>query len=343
MKTQLKFIIYAICLVIIIGAVAMYKNGLFTKEGSDKDKLPVEVKTASNVSTNQKSKTISIGEINKSMVNDHVSIIGEISNRRDHKNGHVFLTVKDSSGEILIPIFSDKNINSDDFVVGKQYLFSGNVDQYNGEVEIIPTSQTDIVPVISSTRIEEKDEGQIKSINGTIISKYAHPQGHTFLVVKTDGTGQELDIPLFNTLQPNPDDYPINSVVSIKGKVSIYKGKLQLIPNGLDDVAILKKGDDSAVQNVKLSDINTSNRGKMVITKGFVKEVVEKDGHLFFKLSDNGKEIKTVLFKADAQEIEGRKKRIFNAEKAQFEVKILGMVDVYDGELEVIIDKVLVD
>jgi DNA/RNA endonuclease YhcR with UshA esterase domain len=338
MKNQVKFIVWIVILAVGITGAALYQKGYFTKESS---KSPAKVETSSNVNTIQGE--IQINAINKNMIGDDVSIIGEIINRRDQKDGHVFITVKDSSGEILVPIFADKKILTDSFIIGNQFKIIGHVEEFNGELEVVPSNQQDIVPVDQSVEIEEKDEGEVKTISGKVMSKYAHPEGHTFLIIKVETTGQELDIPLFKTLNPNPDHYPINSVVTVKGKVSIYKGKLQIIPDSLNDITMLEKGDDTAINTVKLSDITEANRGKMVITSGFVKNVVEKNGNLFFKLSDNEKEISTVLFKADSNEIAGRKQRILNAEKAQFEVRILGMVDIYNGELEVIIDKVLVD
>ncbi|OAO76152.1 OB-fold nucleic acid binding domain-containing protein [Anoxybacillus flavithermus] len=344
MKSQLKFLIWIVILAFGLTVAGLYKKGYFTKETSEKVQNSTMVKSSAKVETSAKiTQTLNIQAIDNSMIGDNVSIIGKITDRRDHKDGHVFLTVQDSSGEILVPIFFDKKINTDNLIVGSQFQFSGKVDEYKGQMEIIPSTQKDIVPVATSTKIEEKDEGKVVTINGKILSKYTHPKGHIFLTVKVDSTGQELDIPLFNTLHPNPDAYLINSEVSIKGKVDIYKGKLELVPNSLNDIVILKKGDETGVNNVKIADITETDRGKMVITKGFVKEVVDKDGHLFFKLSDNGKEIKAVLFKADSQEIEGRRKRILHAEKEQFEIRVLGMVDVYNDELEIIIDKVLVD
>ena len=353
MKSQLKFLIWIIILGIGFAGAILYQKGYFLKEGSDnakpafeeKESIPAASKVAASSTTtsNPNDKTTSIQSINKEMVGDSVRIVGEIINRKDHKDGHVFLTVKDTSGEILIPIFADKNINTDSFVTGKQFQFAGTVDEFNGEMEIIPSKNEDIVPINPTTKIDENNEGQLKSISGKIISKYTHPQGHIFITLKVGETGQELEIPLFNSLNPNPDKYPINSEVTIKGKVTVYKNRFQLVPNSINDLTILKKGDDSTVNTVKLSAISEAERGKMVITRGLVKDVIEKNGHLYFKLSAGGMNLKTVLFKADSQELSGRKTRILNAEKAQFEISVLGMVDVYNGELEIIIDKVLVD
>ncbi|MEH7749115.1 OB-fold nucleic acid binding domain-containing protein [Neobacillus drentensis] len=354
MKSQLKFLIWIIIIGIGFAGAVLYQKGFFSKDSSENTKpaiketastTPADTRVAATSTTvsNQNDKTISIQSIDKSMVGETVSIVGEIINHKDHKNGHVFLTVKDASGEILIPIFADKNINTDTFVTGNQFQFAGNVDEFNGEIEIIPSKQEDIVPTNPITRINEKDEGQLKTISGKIISKYTHPQGHIFITLKVQETGQELEIPLFSSLHPNPDEYPINSEVNLKGKVTVYKNRLQIIPNSLNDLTIIKEGDDSSVSTVKLSAISEADRGKMVITRGQVTDVSEKNGHLYFKLSAGGKNIKTVLFKADSQEIAGRKTRVLNAEKAQFEISVLGMVDVYKDELEIIIDKVLVD
>jgi DNA/RNA endonuclease YhcR with UshA esterase domain len=346
MKGQVKFLIWIVILGIGITAAALYQNGSFTA----KQKTPTPVEATAETETEesqpiateaQGEKTLNIDTINKSMVGDWVTVTGEITNRRDHENGHIFLTVKDDSGEIPVSIFSDKNIESETLTTGSVFQFSGSVDEFNGEIELIPSKQADVIP--KANKIEEKDAGQISTITGKIITKYSHPEGHLFLTIKVDITGQELEVPLFNSLHPNPDNYPINSLISTKGKITLYKKKLQVIPDSLSEITVLNKGDDTAINTVRIKDISESKRGEMVITKGYVKDVVEKDAHLYFTLSDGEKDLKTVMFKADSQEIAGRKERVLSAEKAQFEIRVLGMVDVYNGELEIIIDKIFND
>lgn len=71
-------------------------------------------------------------------------IKGEVIEIREHKNGHLFLTVKDKSGKIQVPIFKNNNINQSKIKQGAIYEITGKVNRYNGELEIIPKDDGDI-------------------------------------------------------------------------------------------------------------------------------------------------------------------------------------------------------
>ncbi|SMQ77553.1 OB-fold nucleic acid binding domain-containing protein [Bacillus sp. OV166] len=338
MSRNLKFFATLIFIILLAGGGYAYKQGVFSPKTIKAKKEVVSTsKGSSNFTT-----IMDIASINPKSKGSIKTIKGTISNRIDHSKGHVFLTLSDSTGEIQVPIFADKKIDTDDYQNGKIIQVKGKVDVFNGKVEVIPEKAEDI-KLVESEKITKSDIGKEKNIKGTIISKYAHPTGHLFIVLKLENE-QEMDIPLFKNLQPNSDNYPIGSLIELHGKVTEYKGKLEIVPSSLNDISILKKGNDLSVQNVELKNIGSSDRGRMVITNGFVKSIEPRDdGNVMFTMENNGAEIKAVLFRADSQENTGRKQRILNANKAHFAIRILGMVDVYEGQLEIVIDKVLVD
>ena len=311
------------------------------KKTAESDGAAVKENEKETQSPSDTDESISIKSISKDMVDKVVTIRGKITNVRKHENGHLFLEVTDDTGKIDVPIFADKKIPTDQLKLGKQFQFTGMVDEYNGSLEVIPSSSKD-VELIKKNNVEITKEniGKSVEIEAKVITKYRHPKGHVFLTVELTDQQQEIEVPIFDTLQYNSDEIAVNSILKIKGNIGEYNGKLEVIPQAKTDIAILEAGKDSDVSLVEVSRISESNRGKMVQVRGSVKNVTEKDGHLYFYLSDGNKEIKGVLFKADGNEIAGRKLKIQNAAKENFPIRVLAMVDVYNGELELIIDKV---
>jgi len=103
-----------ICLVLsVIGLVVLFVGVQFT-----------------NVKTN-------IGNIDKSYIGRVVFIRGNVTSNY-YKNGNLFLTVKDDTGEIKVVAFENtvKKLNINPKING--YIeIKGNVKEYKGELEII--------------------------------------------------------------------------------------------------------------------------------------------------------------------------------------------------------------
>lgn len=333
MNRNIKFFSILFIMIVLAAGAYMYKNGLiFSNEN---------VNLTSNKEKKMNQDIVSISFITKETIGDSVAIIGEISRRYEHKNGHVFLTLSEADNTIEVPIFSNKNIETSKFITGALVKVKGKVGEYKDKLQIIPETSEDINLVDDKFTIE--DIGEQRAVVGKIISKYVHPNGHIFLGLELD-SGQELEVPLFSELKPKTDDYPINSIIKVSGTIENYNNNLELIPSTIKGVEILELGNDTNIQEIEISKIEEKNRGNMIITEGIVTDLnIRDDGHIFFKLEKDDATIKTVLFRADSEELEGRKQRIEHAEKAKYPIKVLGMVDIYNGEIEVIIDKVLID
>jgi DNA/RNA endonuclease YhcR with UshA esterase domain len=182
-----------------------------------------EVKTKKE---NNEDSIISIKEISDELIDKRVTTKGTITSRSDHKDGHVFLTIEDKSGTIKVAVFSDKNISKDPLITGNVIQVSGGVDKYEGEIEIIPERETDIKLASTSAKITENQVGQQVDLVGKIVSKYGHPEGHIFLYLQLDG--QEITVPLFESIHSNSDDYLVNSIIKVHGKVNKYTGEIQI-------------------------------------------------------------------------------------------------------------------
>jgi len=320
-----------------------------TSPEPNSDKIPTEeikpslpIKTGNNPQALFDSKNKqNIIDITKDMKGQKVFVSGKIENRRDHNKGHVFLDIKDSTGNILVPIFANKGIDAANMQVGKVVNVTGMIDIYQDQLEIIPNSSSDILILENEQAITNIDIGKTVTVTANVLSVYKHPAGHIFLTVMINDRNQEMKIPIFSSLGYQNPKLVTNCLLQISGKVSTYKDQLQIVPEKISDITILQEANIKNVEVIKIADIKEHHRGQVFKVKGKVAEYLDKNGHTFFTIEDDSKKaIKAVLFKADANELMARKRLISSAEKNGIILNFISTVDIYKGEMELIVDKV---
>ena len=94
---------------------------------------------------------IELKDITPELVGRSVFTTGKIAYRRTHDAGHLFLTISDDDTKIAIPLFAgymsnlkEVGITEDDFQVGTEISVSGLVDEYQGQLQIIPRRVNDV-------------------------------------------------------------------------------------------------------------------------------------------------------------------------------------------------------
>ncbi|MHC1587228.1 MAG: exodeoxyribonuclease VII large subunit [Candidatus Syntropharchaeia archaeon] len=93
---------------------------------------------------------VSIDEITNDYVGSFVKISGRITFVRNHRNGHVFLTVEENGRKIQVPIFSSlaDQLREKGYMrmikVGKNIIVSGFVGEYRGKLQVVPRKLEDI-------------------------------------------------------------------------------------------------------------------------------------------------------------------------------------------------------
>ncbi|WP_186725516.1 exodeoxyribonuclease VII large subunit [Planomicrobium sp. CPCC 101110] len=354
MKQKGLFIFSLLAVLVIgIGGFLYQENYLFFADSATGAKNTEVEAVVSDSGTGQtvqqaaiqiESEVIEISAIDSSYVGKTVTVQGLVASRQIHSKGHVFLTVKDETGELSVPLFADKEIDSEPYQEGKTVNVTGKVQEYQGKYEVVPALPEDIhLETALKEPITEADLGKTVVLKGEVVSRYEHPDGHLFLTLRlTDG--QELEMPIFNSLKPDINAFQANAVIEVEGEISEYKGNLQVIPSNLQAIKEITAGELNEAAFKEIDAISAEDRGQKLLTEGNISDVSEsKDGHLFFTLEKDGKKIETTLFKADTNELEGRKERILQAESAKFPVRIVGVVEVYEDQLTLIVDKVLID
>jgi DNA/RNA endonuclease YhcR with UshA esterase domain len=95
--------------------------------------------------------TIKLNEIDSRSIGKTVRTTGYIIYKNNHPAGHIFLTIADNQSKIQVPLFAGfvNSLNENDFPInelkkGTKILVEGLVDEYKGQLQIIPRKPSDI-------------------------------------------------------------------------------------------------------------------------------------------------------------------------------------------------------
>jgi len=94
---------------------------------------------------------VKIGEINFEMIGKKVTTTGYIIYKRTHPEGHIFLTVGYGKDKIEVPLFNgfvsglkENGLSEGDFQKGRKIVVEGLVDEYKGQLQIVPRRPEDV-------------------------------------------------------------------------------------------------------------------------------------------------------------------------------------------------------
>lgn len=101
------------------------------------------------VSINYEESIESISQLDYDSVGNRVAITGEILSKTTHRDGHIFLKVRDSSGWIRVALFDSylEGLSKDMLnclQVGSSLWIRGRVEEYRGSLEIVPRQKEDL-------------------------------------------------------------------------------------------------------------------------------------------------------------------------------------------------------
>jgi DNA/RNA endonuclease YhcR with UshA esterase domain len=94
---------------------------------------------------------IKMSEIDSQLIGKTVKTTGYIIYKNNHPAGHVFLTIGDGQSKIQVPLFAvfvnslnENDVSVDDFRKGVRISVTGLVDEYKGQLQILPRKPNDI-------------------------------------------------------------------------------------------------------------------------------------------------------------------------------------------------------
>ncbi|MBC7249350.1 MAG: hypothetical protein H5T62_03625 [Anaerolineae bacterium] len=192
-----------------------------------------------------------IGEIGPDKVGQRLIIEGEITQAASFSQGVKF-TVSDGTGQIVLLLWQDVYLDFPDRAdlrVGTRVRACGTVDEYEGELEIIPATPAEVIvlsaapaPTVSITsigQISAADVGQQRAVEGTVVAATSFSAGMKFTL--DDGTGQITLLLWSNVYETVPDRERLveGARVRVSGEIDEYRGEMEIIPALGIDVVVL--------------------------------------------------------------------------------------------------------
>lgn len=102
-------------------------------------------------SINIEPQKIVISDITGDMEGRRIVTTGYLVEKREHKDGHLFLTISDNKTKIQVPLFSDFmnnlepiGITEKDFHLNDKISVRGILENYKGQLQIVPKSLDDV-------------------------------------------------------------------------------------------------------------------------------------------------------------------------------------------------------
>jgi DNA/RNA endonuclease YhcR with UshA esterase domain len=166
----------------------------------------------------------------------------------DYLSKGVKYTLTDASGSIALLIWQDvleEVAPRHDLLPGSQVRVTGRIDQYQGELEIVPRGGDDVTVVDRGGRppVEERavadiaapDEGRVFTVQGAL----SRIEGRGWLRLWLhDGTGEMLVFCPERLVPYLPPGLGPGTPLRVTGEVEIYQGSLELVPLAGADVEV---------------------------------------------------------------------------------------------------------
>lgn len=160
------------------------------------------------------------------------------------------------------------------------------------------------------------------AVSGQVVDLREHQDGHLFLKLRDD-SGGVVTVPIFSRVRAEMrESVELLDIVEVSGEVTLYRGELEVIPEGASDVKVVHTAP------VKLSEISEENAGTPVKVQGTIveREVADR-GNLLLTLREDGGQI-TVFVPYWITDNGIPELRVGNT------IRIDGWLQIYGGRLE---------
>jgi DNA/RNA endonuclease YhcR with UshA esterase domain len=167
-------------------------------------------------------------------------------------NGGLKATLDDGTAQIILVLWSQVYRALEeprDLDLGAEITIYGEVSAYQGELEIIPQTASDItihqsapeIPWVSIETLSRADAGRLVRVRGMLGSPEGFSAGVKIPI--KDGSGRITVLlwsNIYQELKPRPVE---DMLVEITGIIDIYNGALEIIPRSTYDMVDMDQGD----------------------------------------------------------------------------------------------------
>lgn len=162
-----------------------------------------------------------------------VAISGQVIDSREHRDGHLFLKLRDDSGGVIsVPIFSRLRAEVGESIELLDVVeVTGEVVVYRGELEVVPERAGDVKVVhtapVKLSSLSKENAGIPVKIQGTVVEREIVGGGSLILTLREDGGQLPVFIPSWIVDDGLPELH-VGSVVRVDGWLQLYNGELEL-------------------------------------------------------------------------------------------------------------------
>jgi DNA/RNA endonuclease YhcR with UshA esterase domain len=166
----------------------------------------------------------------------------------DYFSAGVQYILDDSSGRIILLVWQnvmEEMEGRHDLFPGSQVRVAGEIDEYQGELEIVPRRGADVEVLARGERlpVEERavgeisgsDEGRVFTVEGRV----TRSEGDGWLRLWIDdGSGELLIYVPVRVVEYLPVGVGVGAGLRVTGEVDVYRGQLEIIPLAGADVEV---------------------------------------------------------------------------------------------------------
>jgi DNA/RNA endonuclease YhcR with UshA esterase domain len=287
------------------------------------------------------------GSLSTDDVGTMVAIQGEVKRVETFSRGaRVFLD--DGSGEVLLLLWGSISERMPDGggvpTAGCQVRATGRVAEYQGALEVVPALPYDVETLsraavstplaadvaVSIGNLDAGHAGEEVTIVGQVMDTVSFSRGFKFTVA--DGTGQIVLLTWHDVYDalPEPSGLNIGATVHVKGEIREFEDELQIHPESSDEIKVTEPVRFVAPQRdiASISDF----LGQRVSVTGQVARITDtSSGTRVFVADDTGEGLVYIW--------ENVMERIADEPTLReigTQVRITGVVQEYQGELEIV-------
>ncbi len=291
---------------------------------------------------------VRLKDLTEDMKGKFVRVEGEVKWVKQIKGG-VLVQMDDGTEIMTFPIWDriyETVPNADALCAGATISFVGKVGEYKGALQVVPTYGPAVevkapakketkAPKIKLSELSKDMLGQKVTVGGKIKSVKKIKGG--ILVTIDDGTA-EMKFPIWDKVLrhvPNRDAIASGNRIEFVGKVTEYKGRLEVVPTWGEDVHVSgaaseKKTSEEPIR-IQLIELSDDLLGEIVTVEGEITRVKSIKGGILVTIRQGDEYMTTPIWDDVLSEIADRDR----LEKGAY-VVITGKVTEYKGRLEVV-------
>ncbi|MCU0520710.1 MAG: hypothetical protein MUF84_08470 [Anaerolineae bacterium] len=270
-----------------------------------------------------------------------VRLAGEVRRVYEPYEGLMLITLGDESGEIVVAVDEEATALTGSLPepdVGQGIEIEGAVSLYHATPQVVPASVADVAllpasvvtatlpaPVLSALGPELV--GKVVSVGGRVVWLEGIQGG--VKATLDDSTAQVTLLvwdDVYHSL-PAPTELDVGAEVEIIGKVSIYEGELEIIPEEAKDIVIRVPAE--APLWAEIAGLGPDDAGRLVRVRGVLREPEGFSAGVKVLVDDGSGSLQLLFWSSLYEDLSPEP-------HSGQQVEVIGIVNVYRDELELI-------